>query len=422
MNPFTRLSETTPSAAHAPAHRLLGLAALLRQHFAGADLSALGERLLALGAEGGAGANEALLDAALILQFKGNKPLALTVQRMALETQRHFVLPARRPARLKLLVLLAAGDMQANAPLECLLEDADIDLHLWYLLPGDSPLRPFSPLPEHDLVFVALSETVANRPLIEQLCVELAKWPMPVVNTPHHLHRLARDSACYLLNNAPGVLIPPTLRAAKSALENADWATMQEDFPLIVRPLDSHAGDDLQRVDTPAALLDYLAQIHADEFFIAPFVDYRSADGQFRKYRVVLINGRPYAVHMAISNDWMIHYLNAGMLDDPAKRAEEADWMERFDADFAQRHATALNALHERVGLDYLGIDCAQTREGALLIFEIDHAMVVHALDSAALFPYKQPQMRRVFAAFVAMLEERAQRAQTGMSAQLQPV
>ena len=62
----------------------------------------------------------------------------------------------------------------------------------------------------------------------------------------------------------------------------------------------------------------------------------------------------------------------------------------------------------ERIGLDYFGIDCAQTAEGKLLLFEADVAMIVHLMDSPSVFPYKVPQMRKVFAEFGAMLKDRA--------------
>jgi hypothetical protein len=39
------------------------------------------------------------------------------------------------------------------------------------------------------------------------------------------------------------------------------------------------------------------------------------------------------------------------------------------------------------------------------LIFEADNTAVVHNMDSPAVFPYKAPQMRKIFGAFAAMLE-----------------
>jgi hypothetical protein len=119
---------------------------------------------------------------------------------------------------------------------------------------------------------------------------------------------------------------------------------------------------------------------------------------------VVLIEGKAYAAHMGISSHWMIHYLNAGMSESAAKRAEEAHFMASFDATFAARHAIALAAIHQAMRLEYLVLDCAETHDGKLLLFEVDNSAVVHTMDSADLFPYKQPQMRMVFDAFRAML------------------
>jgi glutathione synthase/RimK-type ligase-like ATP-grasp enzyme len=182
-------------------------------------------------------------------------------------------------------------------------------------------------------------------------------------------------------------------------------------FPLIVRPIDSHAGHDLLKVEDAGALAAYLARQPAPAFYLAPFVDYSGLDGQFRKYRIVLIDGVAYLCHLAISSHWMVHYLNAGMDESADKRAEEARAMLAFDEGFAVRHAAALADIDRRIGLPYLGIDCAETKDGKLLIFEVDNAMVVHAMDDPARYPYKQPAMARVFAAFAAMLARAAGKA-----------
>jgi hypothetical protein len=96
------------------------------------------------------------------------------------------------------------------------------------------------------------------------------------------------------------------------------------------------------------------------------------------------------------------------MSDNAAKRLEEETFMRTFDIGFARRHATALAALADRIGLDYFTIDCAENKDGDLLIFEADNTAVVHNMDSPEVFPYKPPQMRRIFEAFAAMLYGRA--------------
>jgi glutathione synthase/RimK-type ligase-like ATP-grasp enzyme len=179
-------------------------------------------------------------------------------------------------------------------------------------------------------------------------------------------------------------------------------------LPVIIRPVGSHAGHDLQKVNSAQEAADYCESVRASQFYVAPFIDYRSSDGLYRKYRVMIIQGHAYICHMAISSHWMIHYLNAGMTESEAKRREEARAMENFDNDFAKRHNAALQAITQRVGLDYFGLDCAETQDGKLVIFEVDSNMIVHDMDPIDTFAYKQPVMQKLFAAFRSMLLDAA--------------
>ncbi len=81
--------------------------------------------------------------------------------------------------------------------------------------------------------------------------------------------------------------------------------------------------------------------------------------------------------------------------------------MATFETGFARRHAKAFSALHKRLGFDYYSIDCAETRDGRLLVFEADAAAIVHLMDPPDLFPYKQAPMQRVFEAFRKLLVRR---------------
>jgi len=179
-------------------------------------------------------------------------------------------------------------------------------------------------------------------------------------------------------------------------------------FAALVRPVASHAGGGLAKLADAAEVLAYLDERPEQEFYLSSFVDYRSGDGLFRKYRIVFVDGTPFAGHMAISQNWMVHYLNAGMWDDAAKRDEEARWMRDFDTVFAVRHAAAFAALHAAMGLDYFIVDCGETVDGALLLFEADPAMLVHAMDPPGPFGYKQAPMQKIFAAVRAMIRTRA--------------
>lgn len=403
---------------------LLGNAALMRLAMSGGDLAPLGQQLLARAAADPEDAN-ALLDMSTLLQLTGNRELALAMQRQALEITPLYHLPAARKdtrTPLRLLAFMTPGDLMSNTPLDCLLEETDVSLDMLYL--GDG-LAPPDVLPEHDLLFIAIGPSARHAALLAELAAITRDWPRPVINSPEQIIWTTRDQAGDYLRGAPGIVMPATRcvqREMLARIGNGSLALQDvlEDgrFPLIARPIDTHAGQGMAKIDRAAdiaAFLDGTPEAGAGvgagaEFHISSFIDYRNADGLYRKYRVVLIGGRPYACHMGVSTHWMIHYLNAGMDESAAKRAEEARFMAEFDADFARRHAAALAALHERIPLDYLVIDCAEApaaseNGGGLLIFEVDTSAVVHAMDPLAVFPYKQPQMQKVFGAFRAMLE-----------------
>jgi glutathione synthase/RimK-type ligase-like ATP-grasp enzyme len=398
---------------------LIGLAALMRMAYSGIDLAPLGAQLIARAERNPNDAN-ALMDLSTVLQLRGNRETALGVQAQALEIQQLYRPPtagsqAHDQARLRLLAIMGPGDLMSNSPLEFLLEGADVALDLLYVTPGKS--LPQS-LPDHDVLFVAIAQSDKNLPLLMEIASSIKSWPRPVLNIPDRIALLSRDGACALLKSLPEVVMPVTARISRQVLEQIGHAALSitailedGDFPVIVRPVDSHAGQGLDKIEHPAAIADFLKKSPNSEFYVSRFVDYRSQDGQFRKYRIVLVDGRPFVCHMAISDHWMIHYLNAGMADSTEKRGEEARFMADFDSDFARRHEQAFRAINERAGLDYLGIDCGETADGKLLIFEIDSCMIVHAIDPVDVFPYKQPQMQKVFSAFREMLFNVMQRS-----------
>jgi glutathione synthase/RimK-type ligase-like ATP-grasp enzyme len=405
MNPGSAARYFAHPEAHAP---LMGVAKLMTMAFHGTDLNDLRSRLVNRAQDDARDAN-ALMDLATIMQLHAHRAIGLAIQAEALRIRRLYHLPsARWPAAIRVLAIMAPGDLATNMPLEFLVQDSDIALDMLYVLPGE----PFpAVVPDHDLLIVAAGESDQNRPLLQQLVRETQTWPRPVLNRPERILTLSRAGACEMLRSAPGIAMPVAARVDRLTLhELARGArplrTVLSDgeFPIIARPVDSHAGHGLVRIDAPAQIAAYLQTMNEAEFYIARFVDYRSADGRFRKYRVVLIDGRPYASHMGVSDQWMIHYLNAGMTENAVSRAEEERFMATFDAGFARRHEMALHAIARRAKLDYLVIDCGETRGGELLIFEVDSSAVVHAMDPVDLFPYKQPQMRRVFKAFRAML------------------
>jgi hypothetical protein len=314
------------------------------------------------------------------------------------------------------LALAADIDMGGNTPIEFLLEDSGIELQTLYVVDG---MKLPERLPDHDVAIVVASDSEECRDALGIIDRAASRWPRPVLNLPRLIRNLDRDKLHGLLRGIDGIDIPATVSVTRTQLYNlaqshlslADIAPELQ-LPLIVRPRGSHAGVGLAKLDDRVAIARYLAERPEQEFFVSRLVDYASEDGLFRKYRVVFVDGRPYACHMAIADRWDIWYLNAGMSESAAKRLEEETFMRTFEVGFARRHQSALTGMAERIGLEYFTIDCAENKNGELLVFEADNTAVVHNMDSPEMFPYKPPQMRTIFEAFVAMLYRHARQGQ----------
>ena len=397
--PLSALRREVPAQLDVPA-TTAGIADFARIIFANKDIQPTWDQLMARATASPADVG-AMLDLSTILQLAGERDQGLALQADAIARQRHYRRVVGTGSGPRLLAIVAPGDLMASTPVDFLLAGWDGELDLLFVAPGDPPLQA---IPEHDVAILAVGESDANAPVLEALGSRIATWPRPMLNaSTAGIVALGRDRAPARLAGAASINAPMARRVGRH-----DLVAQATSFPVIVRPVDSHAGAGLARLETQADVAAYLDRHDGATFYISPFVDYASADGRFRKLRIAIVGGRPFLAHLAISDHWMVHYLNAGMDQDGAKRAEEADAMATFETGFARRHAEAFAALHAAFGLDYVAVDCAEDRDGRLLLFEADTAMIVHDMDPPATYPYKAPAMRKLFAAFQAMVDSRA--------------
>ena len=344
---------------------------------------------------------------AFSLNFRPDQ--AQVLQQRALALQQVFRVHSAASG-LRLLALAAPGNLMINAPLEFIAEPACIRLD-WAFLSPSGGMPPV--LPDHDVAIVAASESAPAA--LDVFAPLFGAWPRPILNDPDRVRPMSRTWLPQRLAGLPGLVT-----AAARLVDRADLAAGAlpsllpgSCFPYLLRPLGSHAGQGLVRVDDPEDVTRLLAESAEEAFTLTQFIDYRGANGWHCKYRIAVMAGRPFICHMAASEHWMVHYLNAGMAESAEKRAAEAAVMLGED-DFIGRHAAALDALARTIGLDYFSIDCAETGDGRLLVFEADTAAIIHSMDPADLFPYKRLAMQRCYDAFGAMLRDAVQRPQLG--------
>lgn len=333
-----------------------------------------------------------------IAQVRGNVPAALAFQRQALLRRRLYSRIAPRELR-RVLALYAPGDFKANAPIELMLDPETTTLHTYYC----TELADAAELPEADVAFVTIGESPwAEEPLrvAERL---LRETGLPVVNQPSRVMATNRERLARTVAEIPGLEMPAVVTTSRKSLSDDP-----PPFPLVARPPGSQAGEHFDRIESRADLDAYLAVNDDAEFFVSPFVDYANADGFYRKYRVVLVDGEPFGYHLAIAPTWKVHYYMTPMEHEQWMRDEEEAFLRDGNGGKTDALFVALRILASRLQLDYFAADCTIGPDGTPLLFEADTAMLVHAIDPTRTFAYKDGYIRRIFTAVEAMLDRRA--------------
>jgi hypothetical protein len=405
------VSAATNEFGPPPSRSLIGTARLVDLAYGQGNVEAVWAELVKRVSDD-PGDSAAYMDLSVVLQICGQREKGLEIQQAAIGMQRCYRCEHGDGTGLRILAIVTAGDLMANTPIDFLLVGSNAVLWTLYV---DAATPSWPELPDVDVAFVAVGESEANQPVLNNLRRLLASWKGPILNNaPERIAALAREDVPVTFAGELSIVSPKTVQVDRDALAllsrngiDLDALLPGERFPIIVRPTGSHAGAGLERISHPADLGLYLGTRTEKGFYVAPYIAYESGDGLYRKQRIAFIDGKAFPSHLAVSEHWMVHYLSAGMSEHPERRSEEEEWMQSFDVDFALRHRAAFDALYRRIGLDYFVIDCAELPDGRLLLFEADIAMIVHAMDSAVTFPYKKAAMDKLFRSFVAALEQR---------------
>ena len=162
------------------------------------------------------------------------------------------------------------------------------------------------------------------------------------------------------------------------------------------------------RVGERAELAAAAAALPGDELLVIEFLDARGQDAMTRKYRVMIIDGVLYPVHLAISKDWKVHYFNSDMATGAAHREEERRFLEDMPAVLGARAVRALECIGEDLGLEYVGVDFALDPRGSVLLFEANAAMVILPPDPDPMWDYRRAALDRVLDAVKRMVLRRA--------------
>jgi hypothetical protein len=114
---------------------------------------------------------------------------------------------------------------------------------------------------------------------------------------------------------------------------------------------------------------------------------------------VMMVGGRLYPLHLAISKQWKIHYFSADMRDRAEHREEEAKFLADMPGVLGAKAMAALERLLAVMRLDYGGIDFALDQGGEILLFEANATMVVEQPDGDLRWDYRRAAVERIHAA-----------------------
>jgi hypothetical protein len=156
-------------------------------------------------------------------------------------------------------------------------------------------------------------------------------------------------------------------------------------------------------VDSPAELATSVNDLPGNEVLAIEYLDAHGADGRVRKYRVMMVDQELYPLHLAISNNWKIHYFSADMADCKEHREEDARFLNDMSGVLGAQAMATLEHLQQALGLDYAGVDFGLDQQGNVLLFEANATMIVQEPDEGEKWDYRRPAVARIHAAVLRM-------------------
>ncbi len=347
-----------------------------------------------------------LVELGNVLQSSGQAERARACFRRAQQLRPLATWPAATgKADFAVLVLMAPG--AGNTPAAYLLGKANYDAHFYGLLAGTDP--DLDLLRSHcDVVVNMISDVDQGGAILPMAAAVIDRLGKPVINHPARIPATGREAVAQGLAGIAHCRVPRTERFTGARLLSPAAAAPLAAFPwpFLVRLAGTHGGDEFEMVAGVAEVAAVVGRNPDADYYVTEFVDYHSADGYFRKYRLIFVGDEILPYHLAIGDRWKIHHFRTDMEHHPWMQREEEAFLRDPGRVFGPLQMAALRAIQAAVGLEFFGIDCSLDHAGDVVVFEVNATMLVHG-DNTDL-PYKEPYVARIKRAFDAMLERGA--------------
>jgi hypothetical protein len=271
---------------------------------------------------------------------------------------------------------------------------------------------PAVPLPPHDIVFNVIGEADLCRDQLETAAAIVQRTDAPVINHPKAVAATNRVANARRLRLLEGVVTSGIMSYAREQLTSPiAQSLLSEDgfvFPLLVRSPGYHTGDHFIKVDRFKELGGAIGALPGDDLLVIEYLDLRDTHGCFRKYRVIIVDGKLYPLHLAVSLSWKVHYFSAAMGESAEYRAEDMAFLSDMPGLLGANAIAALERVRTLLALDYGGIDFALGVAGDIIVFEANASMIVPSPGPAAVWDYRRGPVARIRAAVRDMLVRRA--------------
>ncbi len=335
-----------------------------------------------------------------LLQDLGEEDAAEQHRQLSYRAREITTLPYRGelPPRRVLLLVSAVG---GNIPTRFLLDDTLFEVSVLAVEAHSSTTI----LPQHDLVFNAVGDADLGSQALDAAETVLARTTAPVINEPAQVRLTGRAANAERLAGLAGVVTPRLFVAPRDEVARA---AEMFGYPLLLRSPGFHTGRFFHRVEAPSDLAEAAAGLPGRELMLIEFLDARDDQGRARKYRVMMIEGRLYPLHLAVSADWKGHYFTADMAERPDLRAEDAAFLNDMPGVLGPLAMAGLIRIAEALDLDYAGVDFGLNAKGEILLFEANATMVVNPPDPDPRWDYRRAPVALVLAAVKDLLIARA--------------
>ena len=253
----------------------------------------------------------------------------------------------------------------------------------------------------------ALLHALVQDPVVERdsrvhaqlvrLEAECARRGVAVVHPASVLSNSKRDVLCERLGRVG--LRTPRVVVVDDAF---DVHRAGLDLPMLVRRRWGHAGDNMRRVDTEASFDSWWVEARADPqaWVAGEFVDVRSEDGWYRKWRYFMAGSRGTPRHLIVSPHWEVR--PADRVRTPATREEELAFVSA-----ACPHHAIFNTARLALDFEIAAFDYSYDANGRLVVWEVN-PFPDFSRPAGDVGDYLAPTVERSYAILADFYTERA--------------